>query len=202
MKRIPPAFYMTVLLMVICSFFVEDYFSVENFSMILRQAAPLLAVACGQTLIVLMQGPDLSLGSIVSVVCVLWIWLLNQGIPLWLAVLAVLAASALCGTMNGVIAAKGFLPVFIVTLGTQNIFKSFALLLSGNQTIYYRHPIFRFIAKGTFLGLTWSTWVSFLCFGITLFLLRNTRFGMRIKGLGGNPESLSLSGASITSWSL
>ena len=198
MKSFPPAFYMTILLMIGFGIFTDHFFSPDNLTMILRQAAPLLVIACGQTLIVLMQGTDLSQGSVVSFVCVLWIWLLQQGIPMGLCVLLVAAAAFACGTINGVIVAKGFLPIFIVTLGTQNIFKSCALLLSGSETIYFRDPIFRTIAKGTFLRLSWSTWIALACFGFTVFLLNFTRFGMRVKGLGGNPESLSLSGASIS----
>lgn len=196
--RVPPALYMMLVLMLIYGILVDHYFTVQNMVNIASQAAPLLVIACGQTLIILLQGTDLSLGSIVSVVSVLWIVLLNAGLPMWLGVPAVLLASAVCGLINGVIVAKGMLPAFIVTLGTQNIFKSAALLLCNSQTVYYSHSIFRTIAKERFLGLPYSVWIALMCFAATWIVLRKTKFGMKVTGLGGNSEALTLAGASIS----
>lgn len=196
--RVPPALYMMLALMLIYGILVDHYFTVQNMVNIASQAAPLLVIACGQTLIILLQGTDLSLGSIVSVVSVLWIVLLNAGLPMWLGVPAVLLASAVCGLINGVIVAKGMLPAFIVTLGTQNIFKSAALLLCNSQTVYYSHSIFRTIAKERFLGLPYSVWIALMCFAATWIVLRKTKFGMKVTGLGGNSEALTLAGASIS----
>ncbi len=194
----PPALYMMIILMILFSFFADHYFAWSNLSVILRQAAPLMMLACGQTLIILMQGTDLSLGSIVSLTSVLWIWLLNLGFGMPVSILLVILAGALCGLLNGLIVGKGLLPVFIVTLGTQNIFKSAALLLCGSQTIYYRHDLFRMVAKEGLSGISYSVMISFLMVGITWFLLNQTSFGMKIRGIGGNPEALTLAGVSIS----
>ena len=196
--KVPPALYMMLALMILYGGLVDNYFTVQNMVNIASQAAPLLVIACGQTLIVLLQGTDLSLGSIVSVVSVLWIVLLNVGIPMWLSMLMVLVSSAVFGFINGVIVAKGMLPAFIVTLGTQNIFKSVALLLCNSQTVYFSHSIFRTIAKDKLLGLPYSVWIAVLCFIVTWIVLRKTTFGMKITGLGGNSEALTLAGASIS----
>ena len=150
-RRIPSACYMLLLLVVFFTLQVPDFLSPENMAIILRQAAPLLVLASGQTLIILLQGTDLSLGSIVSMAGVLWMLLLNLGVPMVPAVLCVLAASLMGGVLNGFLVARGRLPVFIVTLGTQNIFKSAALLLCGSQTLYYRDSIFKHELKGRYI---------------------------------------------------
>lgn len=196
--KIPPALYMMLILMLIYGVLVDNYFTVQNITNIFSQAAPLLVISCGQTLIVLLQGTDLSLGSIVSAVSVLWIVLLNQGIPMGVSIILVLLASAFFGWINGAIVAKGMLPAFIVTLGTQNIYRSVALLLSDSQTIYYSHSIFRTIAKDKFLLLPYSVWIALICFIFTWIVLKRTQFGMKITGLGGNSEALTLAGASIS----
>lgn len=198
LKNIPTAFYILIILMLLCGCLTENFFSADNLSNILSQAAPLFVLACGQTLIVLMQGTDLSAGSIVSITGVLWIYLLNIGAPMLVSIFLIVAAGAILGLVNGAIVAKGFLPVFIVTLATQNIFKSIALLLCGSQTLYYEHPIFRTIAKNGAAGLSWSVWIALICFLLTWVLLSKTRFGRKVKGIGGNPEVLVLSGASIS----
>lgn len=201
-KQCPPAFYFVVLLALFFGSQIDNYWSWSNFSNILSQSAPLLVLACGQTLVVLLQGTDLSSGAMISFVCVLWIYLLNQGIPLSISLVLVLFAGTIMGILNGFLVTRGKIMIFIVTLATQNIFKSAALLLSGNQTLYYRHDIFRIIAKEGPLHITWSVWIGLFCFFITMLLLRRTRFGMRVKGLGGNPEALTFSGISINKYTM
>ena len=195
-QTIPPGFYMMLSMMLFFGFLVDHYYSMDNLGMIFRQAAPLLVIACGQTVIILTQGTDLSLGSIVSLTCVLWIALLNLGTPMAGAVAVTLLAALLCGVFNGILAAKAKIPVFITTLGTQNIFKSAALLLCGSMTIYFNDSIFRRIAKEGVLGLSWSVWIGLAVFAATWFILNETTFGKKVKGLGGNPEAVILSGAS------
>lgn len=194
--RIPPATYMMIVQLILFGSMVDNFFSFKNIANILNQSSTLLVLACGQTLIVLMQGTDLSLGFMISTVSVAWIWLLNAGVPMWLAILLAIALGCLCGLLNGVLVAKLHLPVFIVTLGMQNIFRSLSLLISNSATIYYKHPIFRTIGKGTFLGFTYTVWIAMACFGLTLFVLKKTTFGSRVTALGGNQEALNLAGSS------
>lgn len=189
--------YIIIAMILVFGIMTENYFTPDNMSVILRQAAPLLVIACGQTVIVLTQGTDLSLGSIVSLTSVFWIFLLNMGLPMIPAVFCSLAVSTLCGIFNGLIVAKVKIPVFIVTLGTQNIFKSMALLLCGSLTIYHSDPIFRTVAKGEWLHLTWSTWIALFFFLVTVFLLNRTTFGMRVRALGGNAEAITFAGGKI-----
>ncbi len=195
---LPPALYMSLLLIVLFSFGTDHYLSLSNFSNIMTQSAALLILACGQTLVVLIQGTDLSLGTLVSLTGVLWIFLLNRHIPMPAAILLCMGCGACCGLLNGIIVAKGKLPVFIVTLGTQNIFKSLALVLCGSRTLYYRSPIFRALTKGSFLGFTYISWIAVLCFAFTIFVVNRTRFGMRVRGIGGNPQGVVYSGADIS----
>ncbi len=196
MGHIPPAFYMMMAAALLFACMVDGFLSADNLSVILRQAAPLLVIACGQTVVILTQGTDLSLGSVVSLSCVLWIFLMNMGLSCGPAVAVTLVLCLIAGILNGVIVSFTGIPVFIVTLATQNIFKTFALLICGSMTIYYSHPVFRTISKGTFFRISWSGWIALILFGITAFLIRKTTFGKRVKALGGNPEALALSGSS------
>ena len=195
--HLPTAFCFMIILMLLYGVLADHYYSWNNISNIFNQAAPLLVLACGQTLIVLMQGTDLSVGAMVNVIGVLWFTWLNLGLPLWLSVLFCLMAGAVFGFLNGAIAAFPGLPVFIVTLGTQNIFRSAALLISGDKTLYSSVHSFRFMVNNGFLGLSWSVWIGLLCFLLTWVILRKTTFGAKVTGAGGNPETLLLSGASI-----
>lgn len=201
MKKIiqyfPPSFYMTLILMFIFGVSAKHYFTLDNMEMILRQAAPLLVISCGETVVVLTQGTDLSLGSIVSLMSVFWILLMNLGLSVVAAIFCCLVLALLCGFINGWVASKLKIPVFITTLGTQNIFKSAALLLCASHTIYHSHPVFRTVAKKGFFHLSWSAWIALAAYGLTIFLIKKTRFGMRIRALGGNEEAIIAAGGSI-----
>ncbi|MDO4975667.1 MAG: ATP-binding cassette domain-containing protein [Eubacteriales bacterium] len=194
---IPPAVFMLVILMALFASLSDHYFSFSNFMGIFSQAAPLLVVACGQTLIVLIQGTDLSLGAIMTVSGVSWIFLLNLGLSMPIAILLCILCGAFMGWVNGFITAKGLLPIFIVTIGTQNIFHSIALLLSNSETLYHSSDFFRIISKGKLLGITVSVWIAMLCFLFTLFMLKKTRFGMAVKGIGGNKEAMYFMGIRV-----
>ncbi len=196
-RRLPPSVYITIILICFFGLLTDNYFTLDNMGVILRQAAPLLAVSCGQTVVVLTQGTDLSLGSIVSLMSVFWILLLNLGVPLPAAVACCLLLSALCGLINGWVASKLKIPVFITTLGTQNIYKSAALLLCGSMTIYHSHPVFRTVAREGFLHLSWSVWIALAAYSLTVFLMKKSRFGKMVRALGGNEEAIATSGGSV-----
>ena len=195
--RLPPAIYMILVLMLVFGVTSNGgFFNSSNLINILNQSSTLLLLACGQTIIVLLQGTDLSLGYQISVVSVLWIYLLNAGVPMGLAIPLAILSGVLMGLINGFLVAKLGIPIFIVTLATSNIFKSIGLLISDGNTLYYSSDIYRAVATDTILGLPLGTWIAFGGFFLTLFLLRKTTLGIRIRALGGNPEALRLAGTS------
>lgn len=197
LRSIPPAVWMMLVLIIFFGSQVKNYFSVSNFVNILIQSMPLLIVACGQTLVVLIQGTDLSLGASVSMVTILWMVFLQKNIPMAIAILLAIACAVVGGILNGIIIAKGHLPPFIATLGMQNIMASIALVLSNGSSIYFDHPIYKIIGSGTFLFIPVSVCIGLLCFIGTWVLQKKTRTGAKIIALGGNQEAVSLSGASV-----
>ena len=196
-STIPPAVWMIAGLLLIFGTNVKNYFQIKNFTNIVIQAAPLLVIACGQTVIVLLQGTDLSVGASASMVTVLWVVFLQAGFPIVAAMLLAVLCAVLAGFMNGVVIAKGKLPPFIATLGMQNILRTVALVASNGSSIYFDHPLFKIIAKRTVWGIPISVWIAISCVAITWLMLRKTRMGTRITALGGNSEALTLAGVSV-----
>jgi len=191
---LPPAVWMIVVMLVFYGLNTKNYFTLSNFISILVQAAPLFVVACGQTIIVLMQGTDLSLGASLNMMTVVWVVLMQKDLPLG-AALALAMGTAICvGLLNGLIVAKMKLPPFIATLGMQNILNSVALVTSNGSSVYFEHRIYKIVAKSSFLGLPYILWIALACFLLTWVLLKFTRFGARVVSMGGNPESLKVAG--------
>ncbi|MBM6739082.1 ABC transporter permease [Faecalicatena fissicatena] len=193
-KTIPPVVYMLVVLIVVFSIMEPNYLSFSNFRNVLIQATPLMIVAFAQTCIILTQGTDLSLGAQVSFVTVFTVYLAQRGIILEVAMLISVICTLLIGAVNGVIVAKGNLPPFIATYGMQNIVNSISLLLAMGSSISFPSFTYRLVTETTILMIPLMVWVAVLVFIIVWIILKKTKFGTNIHGLGGNKEALSLAG--------
>lgn len=193
---LPPAVWMIAVMLVFYGANTKNYFTASNFISILVQAAPLFVVACGQTIIVLMQGTDLSLGASLNMMTVVWVVLMQKSLPIGVALPLAMGASIFAGYLNGLIVAKMKLPPFIATLGMQNILNSVALVTSNGSSVYHEHAIYKIVAKSSFLGVPYILWIAIGCFFLTMVLLKYTRFGARVISMGGNPESLKVAGYS------
>lgn len=197
LAQIPPAVWIIILLILFFGTQVEGFFSGSNLRTFLITASPLLVLSFGQTLVIMTQGTDLSVGSIISAVSVLWVLLMKSGLSTGSAMVISVLFGGVAGLINGFLVAKLKIPAFIATLGTQNIFASVALVLSDNTTIHISKNIFSDITYGSFLGIPFCVWIAIVCFLITLVILKRTRFGMKIVALGGNSEALNLAGSNV-----
>ena len=196
LKNIPPVAYMLIVIITVFSFMDPHYFSFSNFRNVLIQSTPLMILAFGQTCIVLTQGTDLSLGAQVSFVTVFTVFLAQRGIILEVAMIIAVLCTVLIGVINGTIVAKGNIPPFIATYGMQNIVNSISLLLTAGSSIYFSSFTYRIVTETTILMIPLMVWVAVVVFIIVWIVLKKTKFGTHIHGLGGNKEALVLAGIS------
>lgn len=196
-QKLPPVVWMLAMLVVIFSITIPDYFAWNNISNILIQSVPILILAFAQTLVILTQGVDLSLGAQVNFCTVIWILMANSGIPLLVGAVISIAATVMIGIVNGVIIGNGRISPFIATLGTQYITNGFTLLITAGASVYFSSYVFLFISETKILFLPLPVWIAAAVFGVTWVMLYRTKFGTNIIGLGGNAEALSLAGISI-----
>ena len=126
-ERMPPIGQLGpfIALILACAFFgttTEQFFSGENFSLILQQVMVVGVIAIGQTLIILTAGIDLSCGMVMALGnIVMTKFAVDLGLPVPAAVACGIAVTALFGLINGLLVTRIKLPPFIVTLGTTNI---------------------------------------------------------------------------------
>lgn len=195
-KAIPPVAYMLIVIVIVFSCLNPNYLSFSNFKNVLIQSTPLMILAFGQTCIVLTQGTDLSLGAQVSFVTVFTVFLAQRGIILEVAMLISVLCTMMIGAINGIIVAKGNIPPFIATYGMQNIVNSISLLITAGSSIYFSSFTYRIVTETTILFIPLMVWVAVLVFIIVWLILKKTKFGTNIHGLGGNREALVLAGIS------
>ena len=190
-----------IALILACAFFgstTEQFFSGENFSLILQQVMVVGVIAIGQTLIILTAGIDLSCGMVMALGnIVMTKFAVDLGLPVPLAVACGIAVTALFGLINGLLVTRIKLPPFIVTLGTTNIAFAITQLYSKAQTVT-DVPAGMTWLGGTFqLGGTnvaYGTVLMLMLYLGTWFWLRETAPGRHVYAVGNNPEATRLVG--------
>lgn len=127
-----------------------SFLTPENLSNLSQQITQTGILAIGMTLVILIGGIDLSVGSILAVSGITLAFAAEQFVPAgslapYLALLAAILAGTILGAVNGgLIAGFGMIP-FVVTLGMLTIARGIAYLITGSQSIRTKDPLFRTI---------------------------------------------------------
>ena len=190
-----------IALVIACAIFgstTDQFFSGENFSLILQQVMVVGVLAIGQTLIILTAGIDLSCGMVMALGnIVMTKFAVSLGLPPLLAVACGIGVTALFGLINGLLVTRIKLPPFIVTLGTTNIAFALTQLYSKSQTVTDVPEAMTWLG-GTFqLGGTNVAYGTVLMIALYLFMwfwLRDTAAGRHVYAVGNNPEATRLVG--------
>lgn len=152
------------------------FMTVNNVISVLRQISNNVFLALGMTMVIILGGIDLSVGSIVA-----------------------MSGTLTVGFMvNGIIVATFKVPAFIVTLATMNIAKGIAYIYSKGQSTRITDDSFAMLGTGYLFGII-PLPVAYMILLIVVFaiLLGKTKFGTYIYAVGGNRESARLSGVPI-----
>jgi len=123
---------------------VDPTFSTaRNLSNVARQVTIVGIIAVGMTMVILIAGIDLSVGSVVGVAAVVVTLLMQYGLQAWLAVpVALVVVGGIIGLWNGFWIARYRIPPFIITLGMLTIGRGVALSLSSGSSIPVADPSF------------------------------------------------------------
>lgn len=168
----------------------SDFFlSTANLLNMLRQLSTNGILAVGMTFVLITGGIDLSVGSVLSFSAMVGCSLIQTGspYPVVLSVAVSLAVGLGIGLVNGLLVARGGVPAFIVTLGTQLAAAGAALLMRNGSPIPGLKDEYNVIGAGSLLGIPLPIIIFFAITLIGGFILKRTRFGRHIYAVGGNP---------------
>jgi ribose/xylose/arabinose/galactoside ABC-type transport system permease subunit len=126
---LPASAYVLVVLIVLLAAVAPGFLSLDNLSNVGRTAAVLALAACGQAIVIITRGIDLSSASAVALLSVVTVLVLDYGTlaAVFAGVLVVLAV----GSVNGLLVARFDVPPFLVTLGMFTGLHGLASLLAG-----------------------------------------------------------------------
>jgi len=176
-----------------------DFLTVANLLNVMRQVSINALIAFGMTLVILLGGIDLSVGSILALSSVGIATLIQSGVSPLLATLLGVLGGGLMGLLNGLVVSKGKVAPFIATLASMTILRGLALVVSGGSPITgFDSDLFSMLGGGYVAGLIPIPVVwMLLMFGLFAFLLKKTVFGRHVYATGGNEEAARLSGVKV-----
>ena len=127
----------------------STFLTQKNIFNVLRQSAPNMMLACGMTMVIILGGIDLSVGSIIAMSGVLGaaavVW---WGLPEICGILIAIFSGLIFGLLNGMVIALTQIPPFIVTLASMNIAKGIAYVYSGGKPIRCMTDAWKFLGAG------------------------------------------------------
>jgi len=172
------------------------FLTTNNIMNVLRQVATNLIIACGMTMIIILGGIDLSVGSVVGLSgCVTAMLIAYHNWPLAAAVCVGIFMGVLSGAFNGLVISKTTIPPFIVTLAMMNIARGACYVYTNAAPIRIMSDSFNYIGSGYIANVIPVPVVYLVLIVIvSSFIMNRTRLGRHIYAVGGNPTAARFSG--------
>ncbi len=183
-----------IILVVSIALSPQYFLSPSNLKVVLFQSAPIILLAIGEGIIIIMGSIDLTPGSVAGLsALVTGLVTLSTG-NIALAITIAILAGLATGVINGLLVSKFKVYSFIATLAGLEIWRAVDLTITGGSPIYgLTQYSFLMIDFHTFIPL-----VFMIALAITLifwYLLTRTTWGRIIYGIGSNEEAVRLAGA-------
>jgi len=200
----------TLALLVVFGLTANIFVSPNNIFNIFRQMAVVATLGIGMTLVILIGGIDLSVGSMLFMSAGLSALLLQQGQPPGTAILVGIAASTCVGLLNGLLVEiVGISPV-IATLGTLIGVRGLTLVLINNAQIRVTDSFIEYIAVTRLpaipaLGLPGFpllVTIVIVLYIVVAVVMRRTFFGRYLYAIGGNQTAARLCGIAVIRYKL
>lgn len=176
----------------------EFFLTKKNVFNVLRQISSNLFLACGMTMVIILGGIDLSVGSIIALSgCVAAGGVVRYGLPISVALILGVLVGLIVGVVNGTIISKTTIPAFIVTLATMNITKGLAYVYTGGSPVRVVTKEWQFVGAGYIGSIPTPVILLVIVLIVTSLIMNKTRFGRHIYAVGGNAQAAIFSGIKV-----
>lgn len=201
--------------LIVFAIIAPNFMSVANLIAMAKHSAIWAILAMGMTFVILGDGIDLSIGSVVGFCGMIAGGLLVEGLrlPMFDAViffhtpmiiLIVLLIGVALGAVNGLLITRLNVTPFIATLGVMYMARGFAMLRSGGKTFpnlvgdpALGNTGFPILGAGTILGIPLVVWIAIVLVLISSYVSKKTPLGRHVFAVGGNADAAKLSGIRV-----
>jgi D-allose transport system permease protein len=176
-----------------------SFLKFDNLVKITEQSSITILLACGEFFAILLAGIDLSVGSVMALTGVVTAKFLVAGFnPVIAVLLGVVLLGFLLGAFNGMLINVTQLPPFIITLGTQLIFRGLTMVVSNRQAVAGIPGVYsRVIAGHTLFIIPNPFIIAFLAAAALTFFSLKTKAGRNLYAIGGNAQAAWFAGIHI-----
>lgn len=169
-----------------------------NLNNLILQVSIIAIVAVGSTIVIFSGGIDLSPGSAIALMTVIFATAVKfWGVPFFLAMLMVVVIGLLLGLLNGALTAYLRIPSFITTLAALSAFRGVAFMFNNGSPVSQVSPLLEPIFYGRLFGLPLPLYYVAAIYALGFWFLRYTAIGRSLYAVGGNPNAARLSGIDV-----
>lgn len=177
----------------------SSFLSSQNMFNVLRQISTNMLIACAMTMVIILGGIDLSVGSIIALSGVIAAGCVSRyHLPIFAALIAGMLVGVFIGIFNGYIICKTTIPSFIVTLATMNIARGLAKVYTGGSPVRVVTKEWQFIGAGYVGIIPVPVILMLIIIAITAVIMNKTKLGRHIYAVGGNAQAAVFSGIKVS----
>lgn len=183
------------------SFASEFFLTWENIRAMLLSFAIEGIVVVGMTVLLIVGGIDLAVGSVVCLAMVIVGALFLMGMDPWSASLIAIAASAFIGLCMGLCVTKIGLSHFIASLAFMVIARGLSLAITQGtpQSLFALPPEFKAIGQGTVGGVPIVIIIFAVIVIVSDFVLRKSTLFRKVFYTGSNERAAMYAGINVNS---
>lgn len=202
-NQIGMALVLSFLLFMITVGFNPKSLNVNAFGSILSLMSILTIAAGGQTLVIISDGIDMSVGATMSMTAVITVGILKGQDDFFLFILAMffsILVGGLIGVCNGFGSVKAGLPPMVVTLYISNVVTRLQYVMTGGTPEFTSVPLFYklFMTKRLFQFFPVVSFFVIAMYIFVFWLMNRTRYGQQIFLIGNNHHAAYLTGIKTT----
>ena len=191
----------------------QGFGKLQNFLNLFISNAGLIVISAGMTIVMITGGIDISVGSMVALVCMMLSWMMERkGVAAVPATVIVLATGMVFGLAQGWLIAYLKLQPFIVTLAGMFFARGMTAVISqemisiSNTTFLSWAQYKIYLPFGGYVNKKGSTIlpyiypsvvIALLVLVVVFIMLKYTKFGRSIYAIGGNEQSALLMGLNV-----
>lgn len=189
-------------------FFTPNFFRIEimeghlfgNLIDIIKNAAPIMLLAIGLTLVIATHGIDISVGSVVAISAGVVAMLIGgdlEGNPKYPIAFAMAVALLVCtsaGMWNGMLVSRIGMQPIVATLILFVAGRGIAMVTTNAMVVWLYAKPFAYLGQGYLLGLPFSIYIVVFLLLATFLATRKTALGMFIEAVGINPTATRFAG--------
>ncbi|MDB5527501.1 MAG: sugar transporter permease [Devosia sp.] len=183
------------------SFATDSFATSKNIFNITRNVTFTAIIALGMTMVIIIGGIDLSVGSVLCLSSMMLAITMHAGYGLEIGIAVAIVTSLAVGAFNGVLIAYLGFPPFVVTLGMLSIARSLAMVASNNTVVFEfgpDHARLLDLGGGAWLFGIANPVLYMIALAIIVgFILRWTKFGRHLYAIGGNEQAATLTGVPV-----